>query len=329
FIDIARNEGLNVDGRVDEFDSEALGKCMLAGFSDHLAKRLDSGSLRCDLVHKRHGVLARESVVHKTSLFVAAEIQEIQGRNDELIVLLSLATGVREEWLKELFPSDFKETTEVFLDCETRRVQSRVDLAFRDLIIHRGRIEVPPCEIASRLLAKEVISGRYSLAHFDDEIEQWIIRLNCLVAWAPELALPGIDSEARSYLIQQICQGAFSYKEIKDRQVWPTMQAWLSSSQRHWIDQLAPSRLELPNGRRAKLRYTEGQSPVLAARIQDLYGIDSSLKICKGRIAVVVHVLSPNHRPIQITQDLTTFWRESYPKIKNELQRKYPKHEWR
>ncbi|MBV8351849.1 MAG: ATP-dependent RNA helicase, partial [Verrucomicrobia bacterium] len=113
FIEIARAEGLNVDKRVDEFDAEALGKAMLVGFSDHLAKRIDGGTLRCDLVHGRHGVLARESVVHKSPLLVAAEIREIQGRDDELIVLLSQVTGVHEEWLRELFSGDFRESNQV------------------------------------------------------------------------------------------------------------------------------------------------------------------------------------------------------------------------
>ena len=110
-----RAKGLNVDKQVDEFDAEALGKCMLVGFSDHLAKRIDAGTLRCDLVHRRHGVLARESVVQKSPLFVAGEIREIQGRNDELIVLLSQVTGVREEWLRELFPEDFRAVGPGFL----------------------------------------------------------------------------------------------------------------------------------------------------------------------------------------------------------------------
>ena len=99
-------------------------------------------------------------------------------------------------------------------------------------------------------------------------------------------------------------------------------------SSRH-VDRFAPAKYELPNGRHAKLQYAENQLPVLAARIQDLYGLDGSLKICDDRIAILVHILAPNHRPIQITQDLANFWKEAYPKVKQELQRKYPKHEWR
>jgi ATP-dependent helicase HrpB len=329
FVEIARAEGLVATKRVDEFDAEALGKCMLVGFSDHLARRIDSGTLRCDLVHRRHGVLARESVVQKSPLLVAGEIREIQGRDDELIVLLSQVTSVREEWLRELFPNDFRETDLVYFDSATRRVRSRRDVIFRDLILQSARIETPPPEKASEILTKEVIDGRCPLANWTHEVDQWIARVNCLANWLPELRLPVINQEARFYLIQQICHDALSYKEIKDRPVCPVVRAWLSNAQQAQLDRFAPERFELPNGRRNKLQYSEGQSPVLAARIQDLYGIEGSLTICRGRIPVIVHVLSPSHRPIQITQDLSTFWKEAYPKIKQELRRKYPKHEWR
>src|SRR6202043_1665683 len=169
FVQIAKTEGLNVDKKVDEFDAEALGKCMLVGFSDHLAKRVDAGTLRCDLVHRRHGVLARESVVQKSPLFVAGEIRQIQGRNDELIVLLSQVTGVREEWLRELFPNDFRESDQVFFDQATRRVQAKKDLLFRDLLLQSTKLDTPPLEVAAEMLAKEVIAGRCPLANWSHE----------------------------------------------------------------------------------------------------------------------------------------------------------------
>jgi len=329
FVEIARGEGLNVDKKVDEFDAEALGKCMLVGFSDHLAKRIDAGTLRCDLVHRGHGVLARESVVQKSPLFVAAEIREIQGRNDELIVLLSQVTGIREEWLRELFPDDFRAFDQIFFDPVTRRVQQKRDLLFRDLVLQSTKLDATPDERASELLAKEVIADRCPLAHWTHDVEQWIIRLNCLSRWYPDLGLPIIDAEARFHLVQQVCHGAVSYKEIKERAVWPVVKSWLSSLQQQTLDQFAPARYELPTGRHAKLQYVENESPLLAARIQDLYGVDGSLTICEGRVPILLQILAPNHRPIQTTQNLSTFWKEAYPKIKQELQRKYPKHEWR
>ena len=91
---------------------------------------------------------------------------------------------------------------------------------------------------------------------------------------------------------------------------------------------LAPERLELPGGRKAKVIYTPGSAPMTAARIQDLYGV-TILTVAKCRQPVTIQILAPNQRPVQITTDLANFWKESYPKIKQELSRKYPKHEWR
>jgi ATP-dependent helicase HrpB len=329
FMDIAAAEGLETGPRVDNFNAEELGKCMLVGFSDHLAKRIDAGTLRCDLVHARHGALARDSVVQKSPLVVAGEIREIQGRDDQLLVLLSQATAVREEWLRELFPDDFQETETNLFDPALRRVVARGDLVFRDLTLHSSRSEPVPGAAVSRVLAEEVLAGRCPLSNWTHDVEQWIARVNCLAEWMPELHLTRIGPEDRRDLVAQICDGAVGYREIKDRPVWPTVKGWLSDSQQRAVERFAPERIALPGGRRAKLQYTEQQPPVLSARIQDLYGVKDSLKICSGRVTVLIHVLAPNHRPVQITQDLTNFWKATYPTIKQELRRKYPKHEWR
>ncbi len=329
FLDLAKAEGLTINSPPDRFSAEALGKCLLAGFSDHLAKRTDAGTLRCDLVHHRQGVLARESVVQKSPLLVAAEIREIQGRDEELLVLLSLATAVREEWLRELYPDDLRETDDLAYDPGLRRVIARRTLRFRELSLRVTQTTPEPNEQTARVLAAEVLQGRCPLSHWTHEVDQWIARLNCLAEWMPELRLPAIGTAERQDLVSQICLGATSYREIKERPVWPVVKSWLSAKQQSLLDRLAPERIELPQGRRAKLSYTEGQSPILSARIQDLYGVDGSLKVCSGRVPVLIHVLAPNHRPVQITRDLNTFWQEAYPKIRQELKRKYPKHEWR
>jgi len=154
------------------------------------------------------------------------------------------------------------------------------------------------------------------------------VRVNRLREWMPQLDLPAIAEDDRRTLIQQICHGALGYKEIKDRPVWPILRAWLTSQQQAWVDEYTPERIELRSGRRAKVTYSADGPPTIAARIQDLYGTNA-LAIAAGRIPVRIQVLAPNHRPVQVTDNLATFWRETYPKLKQELQRKYPKHEWR
>jgi ATP-dependent helicase HrpB len=104
----------------------------------------------------------------------------------------------------------------------------------------------------------------------------------------------------------------------------------LNGGQQKALDEFAPERIKLTSGRTAKIIYADdGSAPTIAARIQDLYDTPRGLAVGRGRIPLRIQVLAPNHRPIQITNDLETFWRESYPKIKKELQRKYPKHQWR
>ena len=188
--------------------------------------------------------------------------------------------------------------------------------------------KVEPDEAAG-LLAQKVIEGSCLLSGWDNAVEQWIIRVNRLREWMPELELPGIGDNERQLIIQQICHGATTYKDIKGRPVTGAVKSWLSTAQQHLVDQFAPERIALPNGKKWKITYTANAAPTIAARIQDLYGVEGSLTIASGRVPLVIQVLAPSHRPIQVTQNLSTFWRESYPKIKKELQRKYPKHEWR
>ena len=327
FLSIARAEGLDLEER--EAEPGAIARCVLAGFPDQVAVRLDEGTLRCALVHNRRGVLARESVVHRARLITASEIREIESSDGERQVLLTLATEIKEEWLREFFPEAVEEKTEVTYDPSLRRVVGRTVTLFHDLVLAEKKSERVPRAEAAAILAREVIAGTCPLKKWDHGIEQWIARLNFAVTAFPELELPPIGEADRALLIEQICQNATSYKEIKERPVAPVLKSWLSAAQQAALDQLAPERIKLPNDRQAKIVYSASQAPTIAARIQDLYGVANGLTIGNGRIPLRIEVLAPNHRPIQITDDLTTFWRDSYPKIKEELQRKYPKHRWR
>jgi ATP-dependent helicase HrpB len=320
---------LDIDERPVAHD--AVQRCVLVGFSDHLAKRLDSGSLRCELVHGRHGVLARESVV-KAPLFVASEVREVEtagGKQRALNVVLDLATAVNETWLRELFPEGFKEVHAVVYHSTLRRVVARDETRFRDLVLEEKLSDHPPADEAARILAREVAAGRCVLENWDESVEQWILRVNRLREWMPELSLPAIGAEERDAKLQLICHGAFSYQEIKDRPVLPVVKSWLSRQQRSRLEEYAPERIQLPCGRTVKVVYSLDGAPTMAARIQDLYGIKQGLWIANRRVPIRIQVLAPNNRPVQVTENLAVFWRDTYPKLKQELQRRYPKHEWR
>ncbi|MGD0745474.1 MAG: ATP-dependent RNA helicase [Verrucomicrobiota bacterium] len=325
FLRIADAEGL--DARPREIRDEALQKCILTGFSDRVARRLDQGTLRCELVHNRRGVLARESAVQHSLLLVVAEIREVEGR--EVNTILSLATAIELDWLREFFPDDVKSELHVQFDATAKRVQAAELLRFRGLVLSARRIEPPPADAAARLLADEISAGRLPLPNWDHAVEQWLARLRLLCRHCPELQLPPFAENDRKHIIEQLCHGAVSYRDIKEREVKPLVMSWLSETQRQLLDKHAPERLSLPNGRTPKVVYEDNQAPHIALRIQELYDVTQTPKIGMGRVAVVVHILTPGMKPIQITQDLSSFWSEHYPRIKSELQRKYPKHEWR
>ena len=328
FLAIAEKEGLDVAER--RTDGAEIRKCVLAGFSDQLAKRLDGGTLRCEVVHHRKGVLARESGIQKAPLFVAAEISEVGGRSGEVNTLLSLATAIEEPWLKEIFPDDYREVRAVTYDESIKRVVSRRERRFRDLVLEaKSSSDEAPLNEAAALLTKEVLAGRLKLEAWDEAVEQWIIRVNRLAEWFPELEVNPLADADRATLIEQICYGELSYRDIKDKPVMPVLKDWLTAEQLAVIDDYLPEKLTMANGRRSKITYAKEGPPVLSARIQELYGIEGKFTLGHGRVPVKIEVLAPNQRPIQVTDDLTNFWREQYPKIKAELSRRYPRHEWR
>ncbi|HEY4983638.1 MAG TPA: ATP-dependent helicase C-terminal domain-containing protein, partial [Verrucomicrobiae bacterium] len=327
FLRIAEREGLDVKPR--EVKDEALQKCILIGFSDRVARRLDQGTLRCELVHNRRGVLARESSVQQSPLLVVAEVREVEMRDKEMNTILSLATAIETDWLRELFPEDIESNLHVQFDSTAKRVQAAELLRFRGLALSARRVDPPPADAAARILADEILAGRLSLPNWDHGVEQWLLRLRLLCQHCPELQLPPITDNDRKHIIEQLCHGAVSYKDIKEREVKPVVMSWLSVAQRELLDKHAPERLSLPNGRTPKVVYETGANPHIALRIQELYDVNQTPRIAMSRVPVVVHILTPGMKPIQITQDLANFWREHYPRIKSELQRKYPKHLWR
>ncbi|GAB4176599.1 MAG: ATP-dependent helicase HrpB [Terrimicrobiaceae bacterium] len=327
FLDIASAEGLSTEA-VPASD-EAIARCILAGFADQVARRRSGGTLQCDIVHGRKGSLARASIAQNSRLLVAAEIIEIEGRDGTVETVLSLATEIEEAWLKEMFPGHFTERREAVFDKTQNRVVIRSERVFRDLVIESKDRDAEPSPMASACLAAEIFRGDLRLNGWDDEAEQFIQRVNFLAAAMPELEIKKIGAEERELLIAELCDGAVCYRDVKDKPALPALRAWLAPRQAVAIEKHAPQRIELPGGRRAKVTYHEARPPVLAARIQDLYGVTGGLAVAGGRVPLTIEVLAPNFRPIQVTSDLKRFWAESYPEIKSALQRRYPRHEWR
>jgi len=327
-VQLAARFGLNTPASTQEA-GDALRRCLFLAFADHLCLRNDAGTRRCKMVHGRSGELRRESLV-ESPLFVAAEIEERELRG-EVGVLLGLATAVESGWLGEYFPDEFSAGRMTEYDSVTRRVVCREQQRFRDLVLEQKEGTEPDLDQAAGLLAAEVIAGRLNLKQWDAVVENWIQRVNFVSKHCPETEIGPIDDEARQVLIEQICYGATSYKQIKDRAVLPVVQEWISPEQQYYIETYAPAEMDLPRRKRpARIRYEADGRAFIASKLQDFYDVKGgALRIANGQVPLVIELLAPNARPAHVTDDLDGFWEGAYHHVRKDLAGRYPKHEWR
>lgn len=327
FCDVGHAEGIDVIS--DDGDDVAVVKCVLAGFADRVGRRLNATSPRSEMVHGRRGSVEVAIEPAPRELFVAVETQEIGMSRGDVEVRLSMVSAIEAAWLRDLFCDDMATRQAVAYDPASKQVLATEETVFRDLVIARTRGKAPSEEQAARALAVEVTAGRLVLKEWNYGVEQFIARVNTLSTGCPDWGLEAFGEEARLAIVEQVCLGARGYKDIKRRPVLPVVRKWLSKAQRGMLDTHAPLRVALPNGRNPKVVYASGKPPHIALRIQELYDVNEPVTIAAGRITVQVHVLAPNQRPVQITDNLASFWREGYPRVKKDLRGRYPKHEWR
>jgi ATP-dependent helicase HrpB len=309
-------------------DGEWLGKILLGGFSDRLALRHSAATLSCAVIGGRRGQLEKESVAadKEAHLFIVGEMVEVEGK--DVSVRLSLCTRVEESWLRERFPGDFQERDGAVWDDRNRKVEARRERRFRDLVLESRPSGNPPREQSATILAERVLSGELNLKAWDEKVDAWFARINLVAEHCPDYGLVPIDEEAKLLLLEQICSGATSYTQIKDRPVWNALHQWLPPHQSGALDFLAPETITLSSGKPTKVHYRLGEKPRISVLIQHLFGRKDSPTICDGKVRVVIEVLAPNHRPVQVTENLAGFWTGSYPAVRAQLRGRYPKHEW-
>lgn len=301
---------------------EACAKAMLVAFGDRLAVRRDQGSVVCHVVGGRKGKLHSKSVVRNASLFLAADMIEVEGR--ERSVTLSRCVEISEDWIPA---EEISDSENVIFDEVARRVVAVKQRVFRGLVLEEKRGgEVDP-DLAGGLLAGRVIAGDLALKNWDAKVERWIARLEFLSKAMPELELPGFDESDREAAIAQICAGATTFKEVKDRDPWRVLHEWLSAPQREAMESFAPEKITLENGVNTRVLYAAGNDPWFEEKVQRLYGVQKTPTIANGH-PLVAKILAPNQRPWQVTSDLPGFWERGFAQMKKDLAGRYPKHNW-
>ena len=265
--------------------------------------------------------VADSSAVRDAPLFLAVDVD--RGESEALV---RLASAVERSWL----PADrLAVRTQVEFDATAGRVSARRRVYWEDLLLEESPAPLPDDEETAAILAAVATERLDEVFPWDnEEIGGYVKRIRCLAAWMPELELPSFDAEAIKTILPQVCRGCRSLDDLRRAPWLGHLQGLLTPQQQQAVAREAPERIEVPSGSRIKLDYEPGKPPVLAVRIQEIFGMLETPRIAGRRVPVLLHLLAPNHRPQQVTDDLASFWRTTYHQVRKDLRRRYPKHAW-
>lgn len=325
--ELARLAGRALGRSGDEArDDQALLAALVAAYPDRLARRRRAGGARAVMVGGRGVRLAETSAVRRHELFLCLDLDAgRRGEAERGEARVRLASGVELAWLP---PEALTTSDHVELDSESERVVGRRRRWYRDLLLEEKEIAPPPAE-AERVLAEAAAADPERALDLErPEVASFLARLRSLADWMPELGLPRFDRGELGELLPALAAGKRSFAELRRLPLVEQLKGSLGHRRLSALERHAPERLAVPSGSRIRLRYEPGKAPVLAARIQELFGLRETPRVAAGRVAVTLHLLAPNMRPQQITQDLESFWANTYPEVKKELQGRYPKHAW-
>ncbi|MHC4837223.1 MAG: ATP-dependent helicase HrpB [Planctomycetota bacterium] len=314
-------------GRVGPCDEQALTRLLLCGFPDRVARRRGAGESRFRLAGGGGARLDPRSVVRDADLILAVSMEAgRRGQHAEHVV--RVASAIQRDWLETTT------ATETRFDEAEQAVRQRQVTRFLDLVLDErpAGADADPAQVAAALA--EAAAPRPERAfRIDDDTRALLSRLRALAAWMPELGLPTFreldtPQDAPTDLVHMLCAGRRSFAELQRAPVRDALSGLLTHDHKAALARHAPSRMRLSNGVEARLSYDADGPPVLAARVQQLFGVRETPTVAGGRVKVVVHLLAPNGRPTQITQDLESFWRDSYQLVRKDLRGRYPKHDW-
>ena len=310
------NRGVPIDDA-----EEIVGKCLLAAFPDRLCRRRERGSPRGVMAGGRGVRLAPVSGVTQAELFVAIDVDAGQAES-----IVRMASTIDREWLEK---DRLQESIDVEFDEAAGRVVAWKRVRFDDLVVEEKAANVVGEErITEVLIAAASRNLDRVLPAAASPAGQLCTRIRCLRAWLPELGLPQCDDSDLRELLPWLAAGCRSLDDLQKRDWMQELRGRLSHSQWQAIEREAPERIEVPSGSRIQVQYAEGRPPILAVRIQELFGLAATPRIAQGRVKVLLHLLAPNFRPQQVTDDLASFWATTYPVVRKELRARYPKHAW-
>lgn len=300
---------------------EALLLAILAGSPDRVAKRRRPKAPELVLAGGGSATLDPSSVVHDAELLVAVDAEERRGG-----VFVRLASKVEPEWLLELFPSDLGEVDALQWSTAAQRVERITRLTFGNVVLEETRQPAPASEETTRLLADAAAAAGPAAFLEPEKLRRWTCRVETLRTGFPEASFPTPDDAWLERVLREACEGLRSFSELREQHLLELLQTKLTPTQARLLQTEAPDRITLPGGRGVQVNYEPGKPAWIESRLQDFFGLTKGPSI--GRTPLVLHLLAPNYRAVQVTTDLAGFWDRHYPAIRRELMRHYPRHSW-
>jgi ATP-dependent helicase HrpB len=296
--------------RQTQHNDDALLMSVLAGFPDRVARRRTGNQV----LLSAGGSAEVAGPPHENEFIAAVDAED---RKDKPLPLVRMTARIEPEWLIELFPDHVQERSTVEWNRSAERVEAVSALLYDELIIQESRGAAPDPEAAARLLAQKALE-----AGIDRFLDQELLN-----EFVTRVEFAGFDSPDLPRALEDLCLGLRSFAELKTAaaNLLPALERTMTVQR---LDELAPARIRLPNGRHTKVHYDPGKPPWIASRLQDFFGMRETPRIGREQTPVVVHLLAPNQRAVQTTADLAGFWERLYPQVRRELMRRYPRHSW-
>ena len=309
-----------------DIGTHAIGDVLAHAFPDRVARQDSTNPRRYALSNGRGATLHQNTLLYGERWLIAIDL-----RFDERDSLILSAAPFDDDLLERDFAGRFARERIVRWNRDTRAVEAFEERRFAQLVLDRRSVPAKPEDAVPALIAAVRELGLGALP-WSEHARVLRLRVGFLREACPELELPDLSDVALLDSLDEWLAPALSGKtkldSLSSQQLGDALGAKLDYAQRRMVDEHAPETLHVPSGNERRLDYEPGKPPVLAVKLQELFGLADTPRIAKGRVGVTLHLLSPAQRPIQVTQDLRGFWERTYPEVKKELKGRYPKHPW-
>jgi ATP-dependent helicase HrpB len=307
-----------------------LHACWLSAYADRLACRAGGAGQVYELGDGRRALLPLGKKAEMPRLVLALDIHETAGAGQNRQITIPVYLSCEPPLVERMFPGECAWTEVSEWDEKRRKVLKEERLMFRGLALgsRQAKQDRQDRRESAELWAEKLASGEVRLPSYDEKVEQLAVRIRLAARYYPDYGFPAMNTDDWRLVYGEISQGRNSIEEIGKADLYRQVCAYLGPALSEFLEKTLPSRVRMRSGKFGRLTYSEAQAPELSARLGDLIGFKQDFSLCEGRLPVVYDILAPNYRTVQKTHDLASFWKNAYPAIKKELQRKYPRHPW-